>query len=99
MKVGTTPKMMVGATGLIALILIGFIGLRQMNAPVVKERVYLSPWEDGTARPRNNPKDSQLTSDSRYRKTGTICHKLLRQRPQQEQSQLMISSINPKKQI
>ena len=54
MKVGTTPKMMVGATGLIALILIGFIGLRQMNAPVVKERVYLSPWEDGTVRPRNN---------------------------------------------
>ena len=55
MKVGTTPKMMVGATGLIALIIIGFIGLRQMNAPTVEERVYLSPWEDGTARPRNHP--------------------------------------------
>ena len=55
MKVGTTPKMMVGATGLIALIIIGFIGLRWMNAPIVEERVYLSPWEDGTARPRNNP--------------------------------------------
>ncbi len=55
MKVGTTPKMMVGATGLIALIIIGFIGIRQMNAPIVEERVYLSPWEDGTARLQNNP--------------------------------------------
>ena len=55
MKVGTTPKMTVGAIGLIALIFIGFIGIRQMNAPIVEERVYLSPWEDGTARPRNNP--------------------------------------------
>ncbi len=54
MKVGTTPKMTVGATGLIALIVIGFIGIRQMSAPIVEERVYLSPWEDGTARPRNN---------------------------------------------
>ena len=55
MKVGTTPKMMVGATGLIALIIIGFIGLRQMNTPPVEERVYLSPWEAGRVRPRNNP--------------------------------------------
>ena len=55
MKVGTTPKMMVGATGLIALIIIGFIGLRQLNVPIVEERVYLSPWEDGTPRPRYNP--------------------------------------------
>ncbi len=55
MKVGTVPKMAVGATGLITLIIIGFIGLRWMNAPIVEERVYLSPWEDGTARPRNNP--------------------------------------------
>ena len=55
MKVGTAPKMAVRATGLIALIFIGFIGLRQMNAPTVEERVYLAPWEDGTARPRNTP--------------------------------------------
>ncbi len=55
MKVETAPKMMVGATGLIALIFIGFIGIRWMSAPIVEERVYLSPWEDGTARPRNNP--------------------------------------------
>lgn len=55
MKVGVVPKMTVGATGLIALIFIGFIGLRQMNAPIVEERVYLLPWEGGTARPRNHP--------------------------------------------
>ena len=55
MKVGTPPKMTVGAAGLIALIIIGFIGIRQMNAPTVEERVYLSPWKDGTARPLNNP--------------------------------------------
>ncbi len=55
MKVGTTPKMTVGAIGLITLIIIGFIGIHQMNAPIVEERVYLSPREDGTARPRNNP--------------------------------------------
>ena len=54
MKVGTVPKMTVGAIGLIALIIIGFIEIRQMNAPIVEERVYLSPWEDGTARPQNN---------------------------------------------
>ncbi len=55
MKVGTVPKITVGAAALIALISIGFIGVRWMNAPTVEERVYLSPWEDGTARPRNNP--------------------------------------------
>ena len=54
MKVGTTPKMMAGATGLIALIIIGFVGVRQINVPIVEERVYLSPWEDGTPRPRYN---------------------------------------------
>ena len=54
MKVGTTPKMTVGVTGLIALVIIGFIGIRQMNAPIVEERVYLSPWEEGMVRPRNN---------------------------------------------
>ena len=55
MKVGTVPKITVGAAALIAVIFIGFIGIRQMNAPIVEERVYLSPWEDGTARLRNNP--------------------------------------------
>ena len=26
-----------------------------MNSPTVEERVYLSPWEDGTARPQSSP--------------------------------------------
>ncbi|RKU32376.1 hypothetical protein C6496_24145 [Candidatus Poribacteria bacterium] len=55
MKMGTVPKVTVGAAALIAVIFIGFVGIRQMNAPTVEERVYLSPWEDGTARPRNIP--------------------------------------------
>ncbi len=54
MRVGIVPKITVGAAVLIAVIFIGFVGVRQMNAPIVEERVYLSPWEDGTARPRNN---------------------------------------------
>ena len=54
MKTGTVPKITVGVAALIALIFIGFVGIRQMNAPTVEERVYLSPWEDGTTRPRNN---------------------------------------------
>ena len=66
MKVGTTPKMTVGATGLIALIIIGFVGVRQMNAPTVEERVYLSPWEDDTVRPQNNP-EGDITQDTESR--------------------------------
>ena len=57
MKVGTVPKITAGAAALIAVIFIGFIGVRQMNSPIVEERVYLSPWEDGTARPQNSPED------------------------------------------
>ena len=55
MKVGTVSKITVGAAALIALIFIGFVGVREIRAPKVEERVYLSPWEDGTARPRNSP--------------------------------------------
>ncbi len=54
MKVGTAPKITIGAAALIGLIFIGYIGIRQMNAPTVAERVYLSPWEDGTARTQNS---------------------------------------------
>ena len=54
MKVGTASKITVGTAALIAIIFIGYIGIRQMNAPTVEERVYLSPWEDGTARPQNS---------------------------------------------
>ena len=63
MKVGTVPKIMVGAAVLIALIFIGFIGVRQMNAPTVEERVYLSPWENGTERPQNSSEDLAAQTD------------------------------------
>ncbi|MYE91294.1 sigma-70 family RNA polymerase sigma factor [Candidatus Poribacteria bacterium] len=66
MKVGTVPKITIGAAGLIAVIFIGFIGIRQMNAPAVEERVYLSPWEDGTTRPQNNP-EGDTTQDTESR--------------------------------
>ena len=55
MKVGTVPKVTVGAAALIGLIFIGYIGMRQLNAPTIAERVYLSPWEDGTTRPQSSP--------------------------------------------
>ena len=64
MKVGTAPKITVGIAALVALIFIGFIGVRQMNAPTVEERVYLSPWQDGTERPRNSSEDLASQTDS-----------------------------------
>ena len=68
MKVGTAPKITVSVIALIGLIFIGFIGVRRMNAPTVEERVYLSPWEDGSARPRNSaeglPTDATQDAES-----------------------------------
>ena len=64
MKIGTVPKITVGVTVLIAIIFIGFIGVRQIRGPKVEERVYLSPWEDGTARPRNRPEGLAVQTDS-----------------------------------
>ncbi len=64
MKIGTVPKITIGVAALIALILIGFVGVRQMNAPIVEERVYLSPWEDGTERLRNNSEGLAAQTDS-----------------------------------
>ena len=64
MKVGTVPKITVGVAALIALIFIGFVGVRQMNSPTVEERVYLSPWEDGTARRPNNPEGLAAQANS-----------------------------------
>ena len=63
MKVGTVPKITVGVAVLIALIFIGFVGIRQMRAPIVEERVYLSPWEDGTPRPRNSSEGLAAQTD------------------------------------
>ncbi len=69
MKVGTVPKITIGAAALIAVIFIGFVGVRQMNAPIVEERVYLSPREDGTPRPRYNPEGllTDTTQDTESR--------------------------------
>ena len=64
MKVGTASKTTVGAAVLIGLIFIGYIGMRQLNAPTVEERVYLSPWEDGAARPQNSPEGLAAQTDS-----------------------------------
>ena len=64
MKVGTVPKTTVGVAGLIALIFIVFIGVRQMNAPTVEERVYVSPWEDGTPRPQSSTEDLASQTNS-----------------------------------
>ena len=64
MKVGTVPKITVGAAAVIALIFIGFVSIRQMDAPIVEERVYLSPWEDGAAHRPNTPEESAAPTDS-----------------------------------
>ena len=64
MKVGTVPKIMVGAAALIALIFLGFVAVRYMSAPTVEERVYLSPWEDGTEHPQNSAEDLASQTNS-----------------------------------
>ena len=64
MKVGTVHKITVGVAVLIGLIFIGYIGIRQLNAPTVAERVYLSPWEDGATRPQNSPEELAAQTDS-----------------------------------
>ena len=64
MKIGTVPKITIGAAALIGLIFIGYIGIRQLNAPTVEERVYLSPWEDGTTRPQSSPEGLAAQTDS-----------------------------------
>ena len=64
MQAGTVPKITIGVAVLVTLIFIGFIGVRQMNAPTVEERIYLSPWEDGTPRPQNNTEDLAAQTNS-----------------------------------
>ena len=79
MKVGTASKITIGTAGLIAIIFIGFVGVRQIRAPQVEERVYLSPWEDVRKTVPKNwlPKLILL----KIWKSGIIRHKLLQQRP------------------
>ena len=64
MKVGTVPKITLGVAALIGLIFIGFVTIRHINAPIVEERVYLSPWEDGAERSRNSSEDLASQTDS-----------------------------------
>ena len=64
MKIGTVPKITIGAAALIGLIFIVYIGLHRMNAPTVEERVYLSPWEDSTARPQNSSEGLAVQTES-----------------------------------
>ena len=84
MKIGTVPKITVGIAALVALIFIGFVGVRQMNAPTVEERVYLSPWADGVERPRNNSEELAAQTDS-AQDTGFL----------DNQSQNSAAEINP----
>ena len=96
MKVGTAPKITIGVAALIALIFIGFIGVRQMNAPIVEERVYLSPWEDGTARRPNSTEglaaQTESTQDTENRDNPP-------QIAAAEMEPMMISGTNLKKRI
>ena len=71
MKIGTVPKITVGVATLIAVIFIGFVGVHRMNTPTVEERVYLSPWEEGTARPRNTP-EGILVDTTQDAKSGGV---------------------------
>ena len=99
MKVGTVPKITVGVAALIVLIFIGFVGIRQMSAPIVEERVYLSPWEDGTPRPRNNSEGLVAQTDSAQNtENRDNPSQIALQRPKKERSRLTIPWINLKKQ-
>ena len=62
MKIGTAPKITAGAIGIVALIFIGLIGVRQMTAPSVEKRVYLVP-EKGETAPTPN-KTEQLAAQT-----------------------------------
>ena len=70
MKVGTVPKITVGAAVLVGLIFISYVGIRQLNAPTVTERVYLSPWEDGTTRPQSSPEGLAQTNPTQDTESG-----------------------------
>ena len=71
MKIGTVPKITAGAIGIVAIIFIGFIGVRQMTAPNVEQRVYLVPEARETAPTPNKIKQlvaqTDATSDTEIR--------------------------------
>ena len=64
MKIGTVPKITAGVMGIVALIFIGFIGVRQMTAPNVEQRVYLVPEKGEIAPTPNNPEQVVAQMDA-----------------------------------
>ncbi len=64
MKIGTAPKITAGAIGIVALIFIGFIGVRQMTAPNVEERVYLVPEKRETTPTLNKTERLVVQTDA-----------------------------------
>ena len=69
MKIGTAPKITAGAIGIVALIFIGFIGVRQMSQlPMLSSRVYLVPEKKETTPTPNKTERlvAQTDADARY---------------------------------
>ena len=64
MKIGTVPKITAGVIGIVALIFIGFVGVRQITAPNVKQRVYLVPEKKETAPAPNKTEQLVVQTDT-----------------------------------
>ena len=64
MKIGTAPKITTGAIGIVALIFIGFIGVRQMTTPNIEQRVYLVPEKGETAPTPNKTEQLVVQTDA-----------------------------------
>ena len=84
MKIGTASKTTIGAAVLIALIFIGYIGIRQMNAPTVAERVCICCRGRMARRAHKVARKDWLPKLIllKIQKAGTLSHKLPRQSPQ-----------------
>ena len=67
MKIGTVPKITAGVIGIVALIFIGFIGVRQMTAPNVEHRVYLVPEKGEIASTPNKTERLAAQTDDHAR--------------------------------
>ncbi len=64
MKIGTAPKITAGVIGIVALSFIGFIGVRQMSAPTVEQRVYLVPEKRETTPTPNKTEQLVVQTDA-----------------------------------
>ena len=73
MKIGTAPKITAGAIGIVALIFIGFIGVRQMSQSNVEHRVYLVPEKGEIASTPNKTErlaaQTETTPDTEIRES------------------------------